>query len=124
MKEKEILENLIEELRNSKSPIIVEGKKDEKALRSLGITNIHPISRKPIQKFAEEIALKYKEVIILTDIDKEGKKLLARLLEAFDRLGIKVNRNILKELQKTKLRVVEGIKKRAIKLGIKKVWEV
>ena len=87
--------------------LIVEGKKDAKALNTLGLTNILTINGKPLITVAENVeqALKspeatsvvvlggserksqkaYSDIIILTDFDREGRRIaanLSRLLRA------------------------------------------
>jgi len=81
---------LLSELKLSNLPIIVEGRNDEKALRTLGITNeLLKVSEKsgPVQKLAEDLKKKgQKSAIILTDPDREGAKLaslVSRTLESF-----------------------------------------
>ena len=97
----------IEKLKTSNTLIIVEGKKDISALRNLGLKNVVEINGN-IYEFAESI--KEDEVVILTDLDPEGKKLYSKLMHYFSQKGIKINnklRNIL--FKETKLRQIEGI---------------
>lgn len=96
----------IQELKNSKELIIVEGKKDKKALEELGIKNIK-IIKGPLYKFIESI--KQKRVILLVDLDKEGKKLYAILKNQFQKRKIKVDYRFRKFLFKAKLSHIEGI---------------
>jgi 5S rRNA maturation endonuclease (ribonuclease M5) len=67
------LKDWIEKLKKSESLIIVEGKKDREALNKLGIYRVETLDGRPIYKLVEDISLKTKKVIILTDLDKEGK---------------------------------------------------
>ena len=98
----------IEELKSAKV-IIVEGKKDIAALKKLGIRNTVEL-KEPIFKLCENLALKYREVVILTDLDKEGKRLYSKLKEGLERNGVKVNNNFREFLFKeTKLTQIEGI---------------
>ncbi len=64
-------------------PIIVEGKKDKKALRDLGfdgeIITLH--SGKSIYEFAETIANKYEKIILLFDWDSKGEELYSKVGE-------------------------------------------
>lgn len=96
----------IDELKNSDKLIIVEGKKDKKALEELDIKNIK-ILKGPLYKFIESI--KQKEVILLLDLDKEGKKLYKTLKAQFQKRGIKIDHKFRKFLFKTKLSQIEGI---------------
>ena len=101
------LDNFIEKLKQAKL-IIVEGKKDKVALEKLGIKNILVLNG-PLYKNIEEIS-KHKEVVILTDLDKEGRKLFPRLNSRLQERGIKVDNNFREFLFKeTKLRQIEGI---------------
>ncbi len=84
-----VIEDLI--VNNSKVPVIVEGKKDVKALKTLGLsgdilTLNHGI---PIFNFCEEIARTHREVIILTDWDSRGGRLAKALREGLSANGVK-----------------------------------
>lgn len=83
------MKDWLEKLRNSRKLIIVEGKKDKNALEKLGVKNVISISRKPIYAFVEGVHAK--EVIILTDLDKEGKKLYHTLKHNLQKRGIEVD---------------------------------
>lgn len=91
-------EKIIEELEDLRElsqeiPIVVEGKNDEKALRSLGINGeVFQISTgTPFYEFCEEIASKYKDVILFTDIDAEGQKIARRFKGYMSQNGVRVN---------------------------------
>ena len=105
----ELLEQ-IEKLKSSNLLIIVEGNKDKKALENLGIGNIAVLNKKPLFCIVENIASNNKEIIILTDLDREGKQLYGKLYPDFQRLGVKID-NAFREflLKNTKLRQIEGI---------------
>ena len=99
----------VDELRSSDKVIIVEGKKDEVSLKKLGITNIITINR-PIFQLVEEISNKHNGVIILTDLDKQGKKLYSVLKHHLQKRGIKVDNKFREFLYRnTKLSNIEGI---------------
>jgi len=107
----------IEELKTAEI-IVVEGKKDIIALKKIGITNTIEL-KKPIYKLCEELAEKYKEIVILTDLDKEGKKLYSKLKQNLERNGVKVNNRFREFLFKnTELSQIEGIKSYLEKLYI------
>ena len=53
--------------------VVVEGKKDVRALSKLGINNVRPL-KSPLFNEVEEIAEIADEVVLLLDLDKEGKK--------------------------------------------------
>jgi 5S rRNA maturation endonuclease (ribonuclease M5) len=67
-----IISDLIEE--NKRVPIIVEGDKDVEALRRLGVSGTIIIVNRGVNLtvFSDNIARKYREVIILTDWDRKG----------------------------------------------------
>ncbi len=103
------LESWLEELRESKDAIIVEGKKDKQVLEEHGVKNIFTLN-KPIYKLVEEIALHYKSCIILVDLDKEGRKLYKSLRKNLEKYKVKINdkfRNFL--FRHTKIRQLESL---------------
>lgn len=91
--------------------IIVEGQKDEHALRSCGVTNdIVVLSKKPLYAVVESIAEKTKSAIILTDFDTTGKELYGKLKKALTDHGVQVDNTFREFLYKTGLSHVEGLK--------------
>jgi|YNPBryunderm2012_1023409.scaffolds.fasta_scaffold00501_9 5S rRNA maturation endonuclease (ribonuclease M5) len=78
---KEVLHYLYEI--NKIVPIIVEGKKDKKALREIGlegeIITLH--SGKSIYEFTETIAQKFEKVVLLIDWDEKGEELYSKVGE-------------------------------------------
>ena len=91
--------------------IIVEGPKDEWALQKIGVTNIILVlSKKPLYAVVESAASLSKDVVILTDLDREGKKLYGRLNSDLQRFGVRIDNRFREYLFKeTKLRQIEGI---------------
>lgn len=67
------------------TPVIVEGKKDEKALRKIGLTgDIITLNKgMSLSDFSDWIAERYDDVVILTDWDRRGGSLCRRLKELF-----------------------------------------
>ena len=110
----EELNELIDEIKefSQESPIIVEGVKDKKALKSHGIES-NPYS-KGIEDFSEKIKDKYpksKKVLILTDYDTRGELLRVKLKEALSRKGIEENIRLRRKFYRiTKLIHVEGFR--------------
>jgi len=103
------LDEWIEKLRESDKFILVEGKKDKAALEFLGCTNVITL-KKPLYAVVEEIVGLTREIIILTDLDKEGKFLYARLNHDLQRHGVKVDRFFRQFLfRNSKLRQIEGL---------------
>ena len=97
---------LIQQIIDNNLLVIVEGKKDRKALQELGVEKIMTLDahHKLVEKVTE------KEVVLLVDLDKEGKKLYSQLKDLLSRRGVKVNDKLRHYLfRNTKLRQVEGL---------------
>lgn len=77
------LRNILEELKevNKLFPIVVEGKKDEIALRRLGMEGeiLHLHRGKNIYEFCEDILDRHSRVVLLMDWDTSGEKLNRKL---------------------------------------------
>jgi 5S rRNA maturation endonuclease (ribonuclease M5) len=71
----EVLKSLSEV--NKRAPVIVEGRRDVKALRQIGLTgNIITLhSGKGIYEFCDEIAERFDRVVLLMDWDAKGESL-------------------------------------------------
>ena len=111
MKREQEIYEILEEIKSSDTLVIVEGKKDKSALESLGIENV-VILKKPLYEVIEEAAESGKEVILLTDLDKEGKQLYGRLNSGLQKYGVRVNNKFRDFLIKnTKLRQIEGLRR-------------
>ncbi len=104
----EFIKELVEE--SISRPVVVEGKKDEAALKKLGVHNVHQLSQKPLFSFVEEISKTSKGVILLLDNDREGRKLFKRLLQGFSRMGLQVDRRFARAMRKLRISHVEGIR--------------
>jgi 5S rRNA maturation endonuclease (ribonuclease M5) len=110
----EELDRLIEELAEANVPIIVEGKRDTKALRSLGIAGeiIELNQGVGIVEFCEGVARAHRSVILLTDWDAKGGKLFKALADNLKTLGVKAEgdfRRELARLAKKGAKDVEGV---------------
>ena len=95
--------------------IIVEGKKDSASLRKIGITgkivqlkncNLH------LQDFIHSFDCD-KEVIIMTDFDKEGEALATILFKELTSNGVKTNRHLRIQLKKILKHAMIGIEEMA-----------
>jgi 5S rRNA maturation endonuclease (ribonuclease M5) len=106
--EAEEVQKLLDGIRQKNTLVIVEGLKDVRALNVLGITNILSL-KKPLYAVVEEIAAVAKEVVLLTDLDGEGKKLYNVLARDLQKHGVKVDNKLRELLFKTPLRHVEGL---------------
>jgi 5S rRNA maturation endonuclease (ribonuclease M5) len=99
--------SLVEKEKNSL--IVVEGKRDRAALQQLGFSNII-ILNKPLYEVIEDIESKgEKRMLLLTDLDKEGKRIYAKLKNDLDKRGVVVDDALRNLLFKTELRQVEGL---------------
>ena len=104
-----VVGNLIEE--NRKIPLLVEGEKDAAALRKLGVIGviIRVNTGKNLSDFCDFIASRYQEIIILTDWDRRGGILCARIKKNLEG-RVKCNTRYRKTLAKlTTIRTVEGL---------------
>ncbi|AEH23916.1 toprim domain-containing protein [Pyrococcus yayanosii] len=102
------LEKLIEKLREFEGLIIVEGRRDEEALRRLGVrTEILRLSRSPLAEVAL-VASEYEEVMILTDLDEAGEHLARRLCQLLEGLT-KVDLETRRELKFIARKDIKGI---------------
>ncbi|MDP3066000.1 MAG: toprim domain-containing protein [Methanobacteriaceae archaeon] len=86
------MSNIIEELKIQAKegiPLLVEGKKDERALGELGIQgNFIKVSGSGLKLFEiAEIAAESPRVVILTDFDRKGSELAQRLADDIQGLG-------------------------------------
>lgn len=108
MEEVEVVRELLDEIRQKNVLVVVEGLKDVRALNTLEITNILSL-KKPLYAVVEEIAAVAKEVVLLTDLDEEGKKLYQVLSRDLQKHGVKVDNRLREALFKTPLRHVEGL---------------
>jgi len=83
--------------------IIVEGQKDYRALRQLGINGkilTAKTSRKSFLDLTSEIEKNPSpQIILLLDFDRRGKELTKRLVQNLETVRIKMNINYWKELQ-------------------------
>jgi 5S rRNA maturation endonuclease (ribonuclease M5) len=99
LKEKEekiqqVLADLREEA-SLKTPILVEGKKDVEALRTLGVEgNIITVKtggKSFLGVVSELEKAKVSEVVLLLDFDRRGKQGTNRLRHGLEHAGVKVN---------------------------------
>src|SRR3989441_11299860 len=110
-------QRIIDELRTQSEagvPIIVEGRRDEAALRRLGVTGkVHCL--KPRGEARQEFLDRLngtKEAIVLTDFDREGKKLETWLYKELSQRGVKSDLKLwirMRSLARTEVRSVEEL---------------
>jgi len=104
-----MMQELLDELEEIKDkPVIVEGLNDRKALEELGFTNVYTLDGplyEAVEAFEDE-----DEVVILTDLDKAGKKIYGVLAKGLAKRGVKVDKKIRELLFHTELRQIEGLR--------------
>lgn len=115
---REVLEDLHEV--NRLVPLIVEGRKDALALRKLGfLGEIITFHRgKPLYDFCEDIAARHRRVVLLTDWDAEGERLMGKLGGELKGLWEEFAsfRKVLRILCQKDVKDVEGIPKLLMRL--------
>jgi 5S rRNA maturation endonuclease (ribonuclease M5) len=105
---REIIEEIYRIIEKERdTPIIVEGKKDQKALIELGFKRIIPLNGRSLYNVAEAVSAK--RVIILTDLDAEGKEIYSYLAKHLGTRGVYVDNRFRELLFKTELRQIEGL---------------
>jgi Small primase-like proteins (Toprim domain) len=87
----EIIEELLaqlQELANQGSIIVVEGKRDIMALKSLGLNGEFRLAtHHSLINFCEDISKSDQKAVILTDWDRRGNLLASKLVENLQSLG-------------------------------------
>ncbi len=90
---------ILDKLKNEKGIILVEGQNDIQSLVDLGIKNkIIAVSQSNIFEIIDRIS--EKEVIVLTDFDKEGTYLFKRYVKELQSSGKKVITIYYRDLKK------------------------
>ena len=107
------LEEAIEE-NETGSVVLVEGRRDEIALRALGFTGpIEKLNRGwPVEKIIAYIDEKYESCILLMDWDRTGGRLQKKIVESMTGLEINVSdelRQVLSKAMKPDTRCVEDL---------------
>ncbi len=97
MKELNQILKEVEELNNYL--VIVEGIRDEKALKELNVYDVKSISGKELNEFIAHLP-KTKKIVILTDFDEEGVKLAKKLKKFLKAYGYDVDDAKRKEFRK------------------------
>lgn len=108
----EVLQDL-EDL-SADMPVVVEGKKDVEALRSLGIRrNVVSLGKGlSVFAFCERLSETNGSAVVLTDWDRKGGKLARMLKDALEANGAKVNLEVrarLVLLTKKDIKDIEGL---------------
>jgi 5S rRNA maturation endonuclease (ribonuclease M5) len=114
LEEAERLFGDLREMSDKGIPIIVEGRKDEKALRSLNVNGaIHCLKARGESRFSFVDKLTgTNEVILLTDFDREGRELRLWLYDELTRRRIKAEDKLwrrIRGLAKSEVHAVEEL---------------
>ncbi|MBM3303859.1 MAG: hypothetical protein FJY76_02090 [Candidatus Aenigmarchaeota archaeon] len=81
----------------------------QRHLKTLGLIDVIPINGQPLSDFVDRLDEK-KSFVILTDFDKEGKRLCAKLLKLLQRRRIKANPRLRRMFMKeTGITQIEGL---------------
>jgi len=107
-----VIAELIEE--NEDLPVLVEGKRDEQALRRLGVNGeIIKINRGfPIPVLCERLTAHFNGAVVLTDWDLKGDQLSVRVAKSLRSDGMQCDvrtRERLKRYCKKEIKDVEGL---------------
>ncbi len=112
----EALEGLIASLMEASSgsaAIVVEGRRDEAALRALGIQGpVIMASRRSALCLAEDAARIYSAIILLTDWDEKGEEMALKIAEHLRGAGLRADleiRSRLKKLVRKEIKDVESL---------------
>lgn len=112
----EEIEHLLDRLRieNANTPILVEGTRDEAALRVLGCRGnvVRLNDGATVLGTAERIAEAHPRIVLLTDWDRTGGTLHRRLKEVLEAEGVAIDedfRRALARLVSKETRTVEGL---------------
>jgi len=93
--------------------MIVEGERDEKSLRDLGVEGpIVRAARRPALEVAEEAAREFDVVIVLTDWDRAGEELARKMERHLQGTGARVDletRERLKRMVRREIKDVESL---------------
>ncbi len=100
---------------NRHIPVIVEGRKDARALRKLGLAGeiITFHNGSSIYDFTEDVAARYDSLVLLTDWDRTGEALMRELsagLEGHWEEHARF-REVIKALSQKEIKDIEGIPK-------------
>jgi len=110
------LEELLNSLMDASSQgaaVIVEGRRDELALRSLGLRGpMIMASRRPALDLAEDAARRFRKIVMLTDWDAKGDEMALNIDMHLRSMGVQADldiRNRLKKLVKKEIKDVQSL---------------
>jgi 5S rRNA maturation endonuclease (ribonuclease M5) len=109
----EVILEEIKQLAAEGAVIIVEGRRDRQALKELGIEGkVVLATHHPLLDFAEDLARGNKKIILLTDWDRSGNELAAKISEYLRASGRAANTDLrekLRNLVQKKVKDIEGL---------------
>jgi 5S rRNA maturation endonuclease (ribonuclease M5) len=114
-----LVQNLID--LSGTMPIIVEGRKDEKTLRQLGVegTIVRLNKGESVFSTCEKLSRSYKKVILMTDWDRRGGHLAKLLKDGLEANGVQYDEDIrarISVLTKKDIKDVESLAKQLARL--------
>ena len=89
--------------------VLVEGKRDKRALEMLGIENVIDLKGRKFHDIAEYLSENFKGVVLLTDFDPEGEEIFNKLSRILKGYGLKVDGSFREELRQTGVKFVEKL---------------
>lgn len=104
MQQSDLEEDFLDIIKNNYL-VVVEGKKDKMALNSLGVRNVITLKNRPLFEVVEKI--NEKDVVILTDLDAEGRRLFSKLRHHLQRSGVRIHNKVREDLFRTRIRCIE-----------------
>ena len=111
----EVLESVQREADETPAPVLVEGRKDERALERLGIeaeTVRISGNGRSLAETAERVSRRYEEAILLTDWDTEGNALKSKMKPLLESHGVvprTTHRKRLRDLTAKEIHDVESL---------------
>jgi len=104
----EELQRLLCDLHNYVDVVLVEGLRDVESVKALGcVSDIEVLSHSGVNDFdlAEEIAGKFRSVLVLTDFDEEGLNLNHRFTSLLEHTDIRVETGIRRHIGRLMARI-------------------
>lgn len=94
--------------------VIVEGESDRSTLTDFGIEDVIPLNGKPLYKVASSVSKDFDEALVLTDFDKEGRKISKKLNSFLTSFGVvpknKTRGKIKRVVTKKGISAIENLK--------------
>jgi len=115
VKMKELLNTLLElknfSLQAESWVILVEGKKDVKALKKFGVENVVELRGRNYHTVAEELSKISKGVVLLMDCDERGERIFQKFLKILPTYGLKANTHFREKLKSLGVKYIENLTK-------------